>query len=465
MSEPVYNSIQELLDQLKTGRGHTFASLDVNHRLTGEARNDKGVLGKIVEEGVFHYSVNSRPEADFANLGVELKTTGYRRTRNGLSFKERIPLNCFDYQDVENNDFENSEMWHKCQQLLIALYEYLDGKTYGEMILKSGFYHTFPEEDIEIMKQDYKLLQDKIKSGRADTISETDTNYLGACTSGAGHGQLDRTASNHYHLNLKPRKFALKAGYMTGVLRRLFEDGNVEHVIDLEELKEKSLEEVILDKLKLFIGKTESELKERFNIGDTSKSRFERYVAGMLGIKGQCNKTDEFVKSGLELKTIRVEANGNIEQNMSFPYFDFREIVDQEWEDTDFYQLLANKKYLFAIFENNGKEYVFKRIKLWHIPGEILDEEGYKVFSKLKEVLLSGNIVRGFQTQKDGKVVRLNNFPKSADNQYFHVRPHGENGGDTNPLPVPDQMTGAIEYTKQCFWLKKSYILEVINEE
>ncbi len=204
---------------------------------------------------------------------------------------------------------------------------------------------------------------------------------------------------------------------------------------------------------------------EMFRVGDTSKSRFERYVAGMLGARGKVNATEEFVKSGLELKTVRVEANGTIEQNMSFPYFDFQEIVDQEWEDTEFYQLLAYKKYLFAIFENNGEEYVFKRIKLWHIPGQILDEEGYKVFSELKEVLLSGNIVRGFQTQKNGKTIRLNNFPKSAANPYFHIRPHGEDGSDTNPLPVPDKMTGATEYTKQCFWLKKSYILQVINEE
>lgn len=465
MSEPVYHSIQELLDQLKTGCGHTFAELDVNHRLTGVGRNDKGALGKIVEEGVYHYSVNSRAEADFANLGVELKTTGYNKTRNGLSFKERLPLNTFNYQNVESQEFEDSDMWHKCQQLLVALYEYLEGKTYGEMTLDSGFYHTFSKEDIEILKQDYEILRKKIKNGTADTISETDTTYLGACTSGAGHGKLDTTASRHYHLDLKPRKFALKAVYMTGVLRRLFSKGKIESVIDYEELKEKSVEDIILDRLKPYIGKTESQLMEMFRVGDTSKSRFERYVAGMLGAKGKVNATEEFVKGGFELKTIRVEANGLIEQNMSFPYFDFREIVEQEWEDTEFYQMLANKKYLFAIFENNGNEYIFTRVKLWHIPGEILDEEGYKVFSELKKVLLSGNIVRGFRTQKNGKTIRLNNFPKSSANPYFHVRPHGEDSEDTNPLPVEDKLTGVTEYTKQCFWLKKSYVLKIIRED
>lgn len=465
MSEPVYHSIQELLDQLKTGCGHTFAELDVNHRLIGVARNDKGVLGKIVEEGVYHYSVNSRPEADFANLGVELKTSGFNKTRNGLSFKERIPLNVFNYQKVESQKFEESDMWHKCQQLLIALYEYLEGKTYGEMVLQSGFYHTFSKEDIEVIKSDYNLLQNRIKSGVADTISERDTNYLAACTAGPGHGKEDRTASDHYGLFLKPRKFSLKPCYMTGVLRRLFSNGEVESVIDYEELKTKTIEEVITDRMSYHIGKTEDEFKEMIAGEKEAKNRFERYVAKMIGCKGIVNESDEFVKANILCKTIRVEEDGNIEQNMSFPAFSFLNIVEQEWEDSEFREMMINRKFMFVIFRKINGTYQFSKVKFWSIPDEILDTAGRKVFEELKEVLLSGNIVRGFRTDKNGKTIRLNNFPKSASNNYIHIRPHGEDGSDTNPLPVPDRLTGVAEYTKQCFWLKKSYVKEIINDD
>ena len=50
------------------------------------------------------------------------------------------------------------------------------------------------------------------------------------------------------------------------------------------------------------------------------------------------------------------------------------------------------------------------------------------------------------------------------DNGVCHVRPHGRNAKDTNPLPVKDKLTNATEYTKQCFWLNNSYIKEIISE-
>ena len=40
---------------------------------------------------------------------------------------------------------------------------------------------------------------------------------------------------------------------------------------------------------------------------------------------------------------------------------------------------------------------------------------------------------------------------------------HGINKYDTCPLPVPDRLTGATEYTKQCFWLNNKYIANVIS--
>ena len=35
--------------------------------------------------------------------------------------------------------------------------------------------------------------------------------------------------------------------------------------------------------------------------------------------------------------------------------------------------------------------------------------------------------------------------------------------GESSPLPVPDVLTGATEYTKQCFWINSDYILDVIE--
>ena len=49
-------------------------------------------------------------------------------------------------------------------------------------------------------------------------------------------------------------------------------------------------------------------------------------------------------------------------------------------------------------------------------------------------------------------------FPKQSENRVCHVRPHARNAEDTYELP-----DGRL-YTKQCFWLNNSYILEQIKD-
>lgn len=461
-SNQLYTSIDQLMAQFDLARGKTFYELDVNHRLVGNG--NKGVLGQIVEEGVFHYPINSDHRADFPNLNIELKTSGLQRKKAGVTFKERIPLCAFNYEETLNVPFEDSSMWKKCEHLLFALYEYLEGKPYGEMRLIDGFLHEFSQQDFEIIKRDYEILSQKINAGYPELISESDTNYLSACTSGAGHGQLDVSASNYFQKPLKPRKFALKQSYMTQVIRRMMTNEDIESIVSAAELSSKSIEDIIISRLNPYVGISEAKLINLMNKEYDSKDRFERYVAYMLGASGKVNNLDEFQKANITLKTIRVEEDGSIEQNMSFPAFSFIDIYNEDWEESSFRDMMANQKFLFVIFRNIGGEYIFSQAKFWSIPDEILDSEGRAVFEELKNVLVSGNIVRGFKTLTSGKTIRLNNFPKSSTNGYFHIRPHGQDSFDTNPLPVPDRMTGATEYTKQCFWLHRDYVLDVIND-
>ena len=459
--EPLYNSVDELLNQLDTAVGRKFYELDINHRL--DRNSNKGVLGQIVEEGVFHYPINSRPEADFANLGIELKTLGVLRNKRDISAKERLPLNTFNYDKVAEQEFEDSDVWHKCEKMLLALYEYIEGIPYGDMRLIKGLLHEFEPSDLAIIQNDYRILQEKIRNGFAADISESDTNYLAACTAGGGHGQT--TSTIYSNVPVKPRKFSLKTNYMTTFVRKHLTKVELEHIVAAAELMDHSLEEVIISRLNRYVGISEYELTGLMDREFDSKDRFERYVAFMLGAKGKVNNSDEFQKANITLKTIRVEEDGSIEQNMSFPAFSFIDIVNEEWEESSFRDMMINQKFLFVIFRNVGGQYVFDKAKFWSIPEYILDTEGRAVFEELKDVLISGNIVRGFQTLSSGKTIRLNNFPKSSTNGYFHIRPHGQDSTDTNPLPVPDRLTGAVEFTKQCFWLHRDYVLDVINED
>lgn len=49
----------------------------------------------------------------------------------------------------------------------------------------------------------------------------------------------------------------------------------------------------------------------------------------MFNVKSELDKTDEFQKANIVPKTIRIEENGRIKECISFPAFEFTNIVEQ----------------------------------------------------------------------------------------------------------------------------------------
>lgn len=457
---PLYTSRQQLLDLLKPTYGHAFKEYDVNNRLAHP--NNKGVLGQIVEEGIFHYPINSNPKADFENLGLELKTAGVRKNKkaNDISAKERLPLDAINFNTVINTDFEHSDVWQKSKGLLLVLYEFLEKVFKGDFRIINSIIHDFDKNDMLLFEQDYDVIVDKIKKGLAHQLSGRDTLYLEACT--AGQNKEDKTSQPFSAVMARRRKFAIKASYITAIIRSHLSKTEREHIVKQSELKTNTFEDIIVGKINKYKGKTVDYLCNKYGLDASSKSYLDRLTAKILGIKGNINKSDEFQKANIELKTIRVNEDGSITESMSFPAFEFAKIVEQEWEDSDFRDLIEQKKFLFVIFKNNGNGFVLQKAMFWSAPLEDLDTKGKEVFDKLKSILENGDIVKGFRQQKN-KTVRLTNFPGMSFNGFIHIRPHGKDSNDTYPLPVSDRLTGATSYTKQCFWFNNSYIEEVIK--
>ena len=303
---------------------------------------------------------------------------------------------------------------------------------------------------------------------RAGYASGTQAAGLGCMhggTSGAGHGQLDVSASNAFGMPLKPRKFALKPSYMTQVIRSLQGKETAEYITTSDELRNATFEDIIISRMNRFIGAAEADFDSMIGREYLSKDKFERYVAYMLGISGKVNNADEFKKANITLKTIRLENDGTIIENMSFPAFSYLDVANEDWEDSSFREMMTNQKFLFVVFENINGTYVFRKTKFWSVPDDVLETYGRDAFERTKQILNEGNIVSGFKTLSSGKIIRLNNFPKLSENPIFHVRPHGQNSDDTYPLPVPDMLTGATEYTKMCFWINADYVEQIINED
>ena len=198
---------------------------------------------------------------------------------------------------------------------------------------------------------------------------------------------------------------------------------------------------------------------KEFNIDSKSKNINSMLISRMFNVKSKLSDTEEFQKANIIPKTIRIEENGRIKESISFPYFKFNDIIEQDWETCDLREELETTKYMFFVFKKEKGEYVFKGIKLWNMPETDIETSVMEMWKKTYKTIISGNIVRYI---KDGK--RKTNFVGMSENAVCHVRPHGRNANDTIKLPVHDKLTGATEYTKQCFWINNSYIKKIFGE-
>ena len=69
----------------------------------------------------------------------------------------------------------------------------------------------------------------------------------------------------------------------------------------------------------------------------------------ILGIKG--NHAEEFEKASIAVKTIRIGKNDKIKESMSFPTFRFKELIEEEWEDSTFGNYLRETRFHFCCLQ------------------------------------------------------------------------------------------------------------------
>lgn len=120
----IFKTIDELLEKTKKLVGKTFGEIDKLGLITPKTK-DKGILGKVIETGFYGYQLNNNTKADFDNLGVELKVSGFTVLKNGdWSAKERISLTQINFNDIINEQFELSRVISKNRKILFIWYEY-----------------------------------------------------------------------------------------------------------------------------------------------------------------------------------------------------------------------------------------------------------------------------------------------------------------------------------------------------
>ncbi len=399
----------------------------------------RGSFGNAVEELYFKYAPNSDSEADFSEVGLELKATPIKAIKNGkrteYAAKERLVLGMIDYMALPaEKNFEHSHLAKKCSDMILVTYEYKKDCNPVDYVVKAVGEWGIPAEDLPQIKADWNTIYNKVCSGHAEDISGSDTMYLEACTKAANSSV--RRKQPFSDVPAKPRAWALKASYMTTVQRGLL--GRAEALPRSEEEKELDLLSLVRSRFSDYFGRTEDELRVEFNLSKC-KHLCARITNRILGVNDDA-QIAEFVKADIVPKTIRLQRNGRPKEAVSFPRFDYFELENTEFEDSDFYGYLQQKYLLVLYREDADGDYRLSDVLFWQMPDRDL-EEARRCYEAMRD-----NVRQG----------RADISVKSSENRCCHVRPHARNDEDRLPQPHGEPVV------KKCFWLNQRYLADEI---
>ncbi len=402
-------------------------------------RKGKGRLGNLVEEFYFGYKPNNNPEPDFPKAGLELKVTGLKSASpNPIKAKERLVLNMINFQELVNETFETSSFYKKCQKILILCYLYDQAKLEVDQVFtENQFIFRLVEQELSVIKRDWELIQSKVKAGLAHEISEGDTFYLKANRKGAG-GDKDLTDQPFSSSKANRRSWSFNNSYMTSVIAGAEPNSGTLGIAPGE-----TFEQATHRRLAKYVGKPSRDLFEEFGLvrDGVRVSKSARYDLLVRILSDGGSSVQELKKAGIRLKTIRLKSSGRTREAMSFQSFDYCEIVNQEWEDSDFSQVLE-EKFLLAVFQEglDGLER-FVKAEYWNMP--FADrQEAQQVWEETRQRIILGRY----------------EFPQSSENAVSHVRPHARNAEDKIMCPDGERRM------KRSFWLNQRYIERVVAE-
>lgn len=438
----VFKTEQELLNFTKGIIGKKFNEID-KENLLKTSKNDKGILGKVVETGFYGYKLNNKAEADFADLGIELKVSGFKRNKNNsLVAKERLSLGMIDYCKIIDEEFEFSKLLFKNKKLLIIWYEYEQDKKDNQGEFEIKYYQLYDMcIDEEVFKNDFNIIKKKVLDGKAHLLSEGDTSYLGAGTKGSkGKTKLQPKST----ILAKTRAFTIKNGYMTGVLRSMDNDNQ-------KSSKFKTAQSYVYEKLKPYFGLTQKEIwkmigEYELDEGKSVPKNFSKMISDrIVGKDNELSKVDDvFNKVTYAIKNLSVNRNNYPLERLSFKNVDIN-VFEEEWETSEWRNYFEEINLIIIIYEGS------KDIK-----------NGDRILKDVKSISFTSNDIELFkptykmvQEAIKSRDIKKLPYPKSYPNQILEIAPKGGKGANA--------YQNFFRTKKTCFMMDKDFVNSKID--
>lgn len=478
MSQEHFFHKKDIIKILDNCLNKTLGEVDSNNVFERTKTHPKitGIAGDVIEQSVLGYSPDTRQEPDLNIDGIktELKTTGIRRKNKNYDAKEPMSITAVSPNTIVNEEFHDSNFWHKLEHMLFVYYLYdsptpVKASQYANFPIKGYQFHEFDSEDIEILKNDWKIVRDFIRD-----LQENYENY---------EDEYPRISHELrpklMYIDTAPKwpnrpRFRLKRAVVSSIIQEHFGE-------NLEQLPGKytsysQIDETLHTFAEKYKGKSIKELMELLDIKSkrVNKSIGEQIIVKMFGGKSKKMQGIElFRKSGIIGKTLTLTEKGMRKEDMKLFTIDFDEFENEdiEFENSQIYDYFTNNKILCIIFqkpEANSQlsENIFLGFKIINFDEKFIETEIKTSWEKIKDLIVNKKLKDIITLDKDGKprknksgnIMSAPNFPKSSQGNVF-VRGTSSTS-DVKPLNI-----NGIQMYNQQIWVKGLYIVEKLNKE
>ena len=408
--------------------------------VTGDPTHRKGAAGRHFE-GYFGLPTDNDRQPDFKECGVELKSVPlFRGSRGQLRVKERTIISMMDYFAVAKEEWDKAYVRKKLNHILFVFFETDPQTPVADWVTKEVFLWSPSDSDNEVFEVDYDGIRRKVLLGKAEELSEGDSEYLAAARKGAGKGK--DLVDQPFGPKAPSRAFSFKQCFTRFILEQ--RKGGFESLskkLGVSKLSE--FEAAVLSRYEDYKGKSVGELALRFGVSLKPKNSAATVVRRCLGVESNKTKIEEFEKAGVQIKTVRLNEKGNPREAMSFPAFNHMELIEQKWDESD---LQNDTSRLFIVVLRGPERSDKSRDVLSEAFFWSPDEEQASIMRKEWEMFVS--MIR------EGHADAL---PKASETKEVHVRPHALKGASKEPAP------GGKTETKKGFWLNKGFVKRLIE--
>ncbi len=493
--EQIFNNIE----------GKTLGAIDTNHVFLRTLANPKitGIAGDVIEQSVFGYPADrdQRPDLNIEGEYVELKTTGlkYIKQNNSLIMvaKEPASITAVSFDRIIDENFTESAFWHKAERILFVFYLYNSKKTvlasdYADFVVTGCYYHTFANDDVMIIRNDWLAVKEFIKEIKTTYESEEERKEHYPKLSSIINKQLVYldTAPKYPH---QPR-FRLRRRVVNIIVEERFYK-NYQKLPD-RYLGYNDVEKKCAEITRKYKGLSIAEIlqletdKGNDQVADICKKYAEMAVIKMFGAEEGFRISDIglFKSFGYIGHTVSLTINNKRTEDIKLSRVDFNELTElyytdddlnevrlKEFEDSDLYSYLHDNKMLCIIFQETEKatrdhkvhlsKNKFIGIKIIDLSDDEIMSAARNIWLTARDTILSGKLKNIPELDKKGNVIinkktktvrEAPNLPKASESILFF---RGTGSDSTNK---PEEVSGVKMYY-QNYWIKGKYIVDKLN--